>query len=206
MKRARMLATLGLHMGANVSGGREAIRLDYLDPLRTRLLLPLAAPGAAEDALPPVRASIALLDEYGLSNVDMMETMVEVRFAGEGFPDFSKLVESKVKSAFTREYSRVPHKAQSLSSIGRGGKAAPAGKKPAAKKKKDSDDDDNAYGDDVGFVVGRRRRVSRRMDNTQRAVHDESRRGLHDGSSCIEIAPSASPLAAPVLRLALEAS
>jgi len=68
-KRARLLAELGLHMGASVSGGREAIRLDIIDPLRTRLLAPMMRAGAVEDALPRVQETIALLDEYGLSSV-----------------------------------------------------------------------------------------------------------------------------------------
>jgi hypothetical protein len=69
MKRARLLAELGLHMGGNTSGGREAIRLDMLDPLRTRLLLPLCSAEAAAEPLQPVHTAIAILDEYGLSNV-----------------------------------------------------------------------------------------------------------------------------------------
>jgi replication factor C subunit 1 len=95
-KRARLLAELGLHMGAAVSGGREAIRLDMLDPMRTRLLTPLAAAGLAEDPLPTIAATIKLLDEYGLSKADLMETMVEVVFKGEGFIDFSERIDSKV--------------------------------------------------------------------------------------------------------------
>jgi replication factor C subunit 1 len=68
-KHARLLAEFGLHMGANVSGGREAIRLDIIDPLRTRLCTPLTTAGNATDPLPLVQSTIALLDEYGLSNV-----------------------------------------------------------------------------------------------------------------------------------------
>jgi replication factor C subunit 1 len=96
-KRARLLAEMGLHMGANVSAGREAIRLDMLDPMRTRLLVPLTAQGLAEDPLPTIAATIKLLDEYGLSKADLMETMVEVIFKGDGFVDFSERIDSKVR-------------------------------------------------------------------------------------------------------------
>jgi hypothetical protein len=109
-KRARQLAEMGLHMATHVSGGREAIRLDYLDPLRMRLFAPLVTKAAVEDPAAAADKSIKLLDEYGLSNTDMMETMIEVCFSNDtanvppaGMVDYAKAVDSKVKAAFTRE-------------------------------------------------------------------------------------------------------
>ena len=80
-KRARLLAELALHVAPHVSGGREALRLDYLDHLRTGLFAPLAAPGTPDDPAPVVDAVINMLDAYGMSRADMMETLTEVAFA-----------------------------------------------------------------------------------------------------------------------------
>ena len=111
-KRARLLAELGLRMAGHVSGGREAIRLDYLDPLRLRLMGPLMGAAATAEPGPPIAATIATLDDYGLAKSDLMETMVEVAFPGD--TDWSRAVDSKVKAALTREYNKTAHRAQSL--------------------------------------------------------------------------------------------
>lgn len=47
-KRARMLAELCLRIAPHVTGGREALRLDYVDALRTTLFAPLVGRGAVE--------------------------------------------------------------------------------------------------------------------------------------------------------------
>ena len=115
-KRARLLAELGLRMAGHVSGGREAIRLDYLDPLRISLLSPLTS--NKDDMSDIITSTIAALDEYGLSKTDMMETMIEVALPGDASnpaPDWPRLIDSKTKSALTREYNKTPHRAQSLS-------------------------------------------------------------------------------------------
>lgn len=98
-KRARMLAEFALHIAPHVSGGREALRLDYTDPMRTSLFAPLLGPQAVADPAPAVDAVINMLDGYGLSRTDMMETLPEVAFPppeGSGppgaaaFPDYLK--------------------------------------------------------------------------------------------------------------------
>jgi replication factor C subunit 1 len=74
-KRSRLLAELGLHVSTQVSGGREAIRLDYFDPLRIRLMSSLIATNATENTVNAASRTIAMLDQYGLSSSDLMETI-----------------------------------------------------------------------------------------------------------------------------------
>lgn len=132
-KRARLLAELGLHVGAYVSGGREAIRLDYADAFRMTMLAPLAAESVKDDPAPAISRVISQLDDYGMSKDDLMETLGnEVRFGerlAPGFPEYASLIESKVKAALTREYNKRPHKAQSLVAISAGTVASMKGGK-----------------------------------------------------------------------------
>ena len=90
-KRTRLLAELGLHLSSYVSGGREAVRLEYFDLLRARIMAPLVAPNASEHSAEAAEAAIVLLDAYGLSSTDLMETMIEISFAADdsgAFVDF----------------------------------------------------------------------------------------------------------------------
>lgn len=68
-KRARLLAEMGLHMAAHSSGGREAIRLDYFEPVRDMLFAPLIGDKALADPAGAAQKSIEILDVYGLSKV-----------------------------------------------------------------------------------------------------------------------------------------
>jgi replication factor C subunit 1 len=134
-KRARLLAELGLHMASRISGGRESIRLDYLDPLRSALFLPLVKASAGDATMPvatAVQASMTTLDYYGLTKEDMMETMTEVTFDGiPGVPDLLKQVDSKLKAAFTREYNKGVHSRQSLGGVSSGAVASFSGSRRA---------------------------------------------------------------------------
>ena len=128
----RLMAELGLHMSSNVSGGREAVRLDYFDPLRIRLMRPLVTASAVEHAAEAANETIALLDGYSLSQGDLMETMIEVSFAKDpsnAFPDYAKTIDSRVKAAFTREYKKGTHRSQSLGGLAPGAIKAVRGKK-----------------------------------------------------------------------------
>jgi replication factor C subunit 1 len=66
-KKARLLAELDLHMAAHVSGSRDAIRLDYFEPLQQTLFKPLMGEPAKADPVKAATAAIELLDAYGLS-------------------------------------------------------------------------------------------------------------------------------------------
>jgi replication factor C subunit 1 len=99
-KRERLMAEMGAHLAGRVSGGREAIRLDYFDALRTRLMAPLVARDAPEHSAEAAAQAVAMLDEYGLSSADLMETMIEVSFAKDEsgyFADFAKKIDPRVK-------------------------------------------------------------------------------------------------------------
>ena len=66
-KRARLLAEMGVRMASHVSGGRESVRLDYLDALRYACYRPLEGPPA--DLPAAFEAVMAVLDAYSLSRV-----------------------------------------------------------------------------------------------------------------------------------------
>lgn len=131
-KRARLLATLCLHASGKFSGTRSALRLDYFDPLRSHLISPMMeASDGARDTKEAVSTSIERLIDYGLSNTDLMESMMEIAFpptSGKGantngnivIPDYSKVLETKVKTAFTREYNKRGNPSQSLGSVSAG--------------------------------------------------------------------------------------
>lgn len=66
-KRARLLAEMGVRMAAHVSGGRETVRLDYLNALRFACFRPLG--GLPADLPAAFQATMDVLDAYSLSRV-----------------------------------------------------------------------------------------------------------------------------------------
>lgn len=163
-KKARLLAELGLHMAAHTSGGRSAVRLDYLTTLRATLFAPLIK---TTDAVAAAGKVSGLLDEYGLTRDDMMVTMAEeLAFktvahaelpAGPEFVDYTKVVDAKTKAAFTREYNKTAHRTQVFGGLPPGAAAAFTGRKRAAPRgggglgiegedEEDEDEDDEGGG------------------------------------------------------------
>ena len=69
-KRARLLAEMGVRLASHVSGGRESVRLDYLDSLRYACFHPLEGPPA--DPAAAFTAVMAVLDSYSLSRVSLL--------------------------------------------------------------------------------------------------------------------------------------
>ena len=69
-KRLRLLAEMGTRLAAHVSGGRESVRLDYLDALRFACFRPFEH--AVADASTAFEAVMAVLDSYSLSRVSGM--------------------------------------------------------------------------------------------------------------------------------------
>merc|ERR1712159_691391 len=127
-------------MNSRISGGGAAVRLDYLPIMRHLLLTPLLA-GTKEG----VETTVSMLDEYGLSREDFLESMAELQFTGDSpfkQKDLFKDFKGKERSAFTRAYNKGAHKSQALQQ--------PAGKKrPAATRSSDAstrnpDEDDDA--------------------------------------------------------------
>eukprot|EP00616_Rhizochromulina_sp_CCMP1243_P009043 CAMPEP_0118991158 /NCGR_PEP_ID=MMETSP1173-20130426/51167_1 /TAXON_ID=1034831 /ORGANISM="Rhizochromulina marina cf, Strain CCMP1243" /LENGTH=421 /DNA_ID=CAMNT_0006942269 /DNA_START=28 /DNA_END=1293 /DNA_ORIENTATION=+ len=134
-KRRRLLGDLAMHLSSAVSGGQEAVRLNYAPVLRRRLVSPLLQKGAEG-----VQETIAMLDEYGMSREDLFETLPELQLPGYG-EDLDK-IDSKTKSAFTRKYNQGVHRSQAIAG------AAQAG--TGKKRKVSTAPEDLVDGDEAG--------------------------------------------------------
>ena len=106
-RMARLLQELHHHMNYKVSGDSRELRLHYLPVLRKRFLTLLADKDG-----PHSEEVIVLMDEYGLDRDDLFENLDEfvLEQKAKKFAD----LDSKVKSAFTREYNKGFHKSQAL--------------------------------------------------------------------------------------------
>jgi len=96
-----------MHLNSSVSGGLEAVRLNYVPALRDRLMKPMLEQGPDG-----VDATIAAMDEYGLSRDDLFESLRELQFSNS--KDVFATMDSKTKSAFTRKFNQGTHKSQAL--------------------------------------------------------------------------------------------
>jgi len=118
-RKARLLSELSHHMNYKISADSTDLRLGYLPALRHKfsdLLLKKAArtgggEGDSHDG-PRVTEAIELMDEYGLDRDDLFENIDEFTLQAKA-QKFSSL-DSKTKSAFTREYNKGVHKSQAL--------------------------------------------------------------------------------------------
>jgi len=113
-KRRRLLGDLAMHLSSTVSGGQEAIRLNYAPVLRRRLLTPLI-----EKGVDGVQETIDMLDEYGMNREDLFETLPELQLPGYG--DAVDKLDSKTKSAFTRKYNQGVHRSQAIAAQAQAG-------------------------------------------------------------------------------------
>ena len=130
-KRTRLLGELALHTNSRVSGGTSALRMHYLPVLQSALYPPLKGPGGATN----VSGVMEFVDAYGLSREDVWETVPEFGFGAE-VKQLLDGIESKTKSAFTRQYNKGSHRSQALQ-VGVDPKVAkkPAKSDSAAKSK-----------------------------------------------------------------------
>jgi replication factor C subunit 1 len=129
-KKIRLLNEFRHHMNYKVSTDKADLRLHYLPLIRERLMELLADGDKAK-----VTEAIELMDEYGLDRDDVFENMDEFKIdpKAQAFGD----LDSKQKSAFTREYNKGIHKSQALVNEQGAGKVA---KKSKAPKEKDPSD------------------------------------------------------------------
>jgi replication factor C subunit 1 len=106
-KKSRLLNELGYHMNYRVSSDKADLRLYYIPVLRERFMELLA-----DGEKTKIVDAIELMDEYGLDRDDLFENFDEFKLdaKGRGFND----LDSKQKSAFTREYNQRVHKSQAL--------------------------------------------------------------------------------------------
>ena len=108
-KRKRLLGELALHANSRISGGSTALRLHYLPVLQSALYPPLKGPGGGTN----VSSVMEFVDAYGLSREDVWETVPEFGFGTE-VKQLLNGIESKTKSAFTRQYNKGSHRSQAL--------------------------------------------------------------------------------------------
>jgi len=99
---------LNHHMNYKVSGGTQEVRLSYVPFLRQRFLSQLKF-SKDEDRN---AVAIQLMDDYGLDRDDVFENLDEFTMEPKG-PKIAD-IDSKSKSAFTREYNKGSHKSQAL--------------------------------------------------------------------------------------------
>jgi replication factor C subunit 1 len=141
-KRARLLAELGSHMNSKISGGRSAVRLDYLSPLKHRFFTPLVRTANGGDTNAITKGVADLLDEYNLTREDLMVTLGEELIfkpdqlglpmnarAEPEFSDFLKAIPAQTKAAFTRMWNSMPHRTQVYGGLAPGKTSAFLGKK-----------------------------------------------------------------------------
>jgi replication factor C subunit 1 len=139
-KKMRLLQELHYHMNYKISGDSQQLRESYVPVLRERFLRFFTSDAEGSST----EQAIALMDDYGLSRDDVMETLDEFRMGKKDEPSFSDL-DSKQKAAFTRQYNQGSHKSQALVAE-QGGGSKP--KKAAGKPEKDPHDLD-AIDEDV---------------------------------------------------------
>jgi len=112
-KMKRLTHEIMTHSLLSIGQGFAAVRLEYTPYLRRALLAPLL-----EEKEEGVHKVIALLDAYGLSREDFIESLKELQFVVKEdkvlLRDFYEDVESKVKAALTRTYNQMEHKSQAL--------------------------------------------------------------------------------------------
>lgn len=106
-KNKRLCSELSTHLAKHVSGGRDAIRLDYLGAIFRYVASPLVE---SEDAA----TTIERLDEYGLSRDDLFEAMPDILFDDDYVKKFKAALTTKTKTAFTKLYNSTTHTSQAL--------------------------------------------------------------------------------------------
>ena len=102
------------HTALSIGQGFATMRLDYIPYLREFLIIPLIQKGT--EGVPEV---IALLDAYGLSRDDFIESMKDLQMVKANCTEYQlrdriDSLESKIKAAFTRTYNAGEHTSQAL--------------------------------------------------------------------------------------------
>jgi len=109
-KRYRLINELVNHSSLSIGQGFSAFRLDYVPYLRSKLLNPLLSCG--KDG---IAVTVELLDYYGITRDDFMESMREMQFINEsGFNDLFDCLDPQVKSSFTKYYNSQTHNTHSM--------------------------------------------------------------------------------------------
>ncbi|CAG0892298.1 unnamed protein product [Darwinula stevensoni] len=100
-KMSRLIQELHAHMRLRISGGRQAVNLDYAEKLKEAIAEPLVNHGQEG-----IQETLNFLEEYSLLREDL-ESLAEITtWPGSHNPDPFSKVDSKVKASFTRAYNK----------------------------------------------------------------------------------------------------
>ncbi|XP_034244815.1 replication factor C subunit 1 [Thrips palmi] len=98
-KMNRLIQELQLHMRLSISGGKEAVNLNYLEPILKAVIHPLVEEGSQG-----VPKTLQAMQDYYITRDDLESLLELSRWPGR--PDPMAPVDSKVKAALTRAYNK----------------------------------------------------------------------------------------------------
>jgi len=99
-KKDRLLQELKLHMNLKITGSKSCLKLDYVRPLRDKIVMPLLRDGQAA-----IDKAISTLNHYCLLKDDL-DSIIELSLWSNEKSPFAS-VDSKVKAAFTRNFNKI---------------------------------------------------------------------------------------------------
>lgn len=132
-KNYRLLNELHHHMNYKVSANAQELRRTYIPVLREKIFRLITKADSASN-----QKAIDLMDQYGLSRDDVVEKLDVLVLGKKGF-SFDDL-DSKQKTAFTKQYNAGVHMSQALvRAQGGGGTGSKKKKKLPAMDEEDED-------------------------------------------------------------------
>ena len=159
-KKIRLLQEFSRHMNYKISADAPELRMNYLPIMRQQF----------EELLfhkdgPKVSEAIKLMDEYGLDRDDVFENFDEFLFNSKELKvkKFGDL-DSNAKSAFTRAYNSMAHKAQAL--------VSEQGAEKSGRKKATAGDDGGEMGGAELDVVDDDKAVEEKSDDEDDDAED----------------------------------
>ncbi|OLY80451.1 Replication factor C subunit 1 [Smittium mucronatum] len=139
-KNQRLLSDLSSHMRNVISGDKTQVRMSYVQPLSMSLTAPLI-----ENGINGIDNVLEIMKIYNLTRDDW-DTIQDIQIVPKGVKTPASKIETKVKSAFTRQYNKEYSDGLTKS------KSAPKRKLDQEKIKPDLedvvDDDDDVIDDD----------------------------------------------------------
>ena len=98
-KISRLIQELQLHMRLSISGGKQAVNLDYIEPILNSIIQPLINDGAVG-----VPRTLQAMQDYFVTRDDLDSLLELCQWPGKS--DVMARVDSKVKAALTRAYNK----------------------------------------------------------------------------------------------------
>ena len=99
-KKDRLVQELKLHMNLKITGSKTCLNLDYIKPLRDRIIQPLIKNGSEA-----INKAVQTLNHYCLLKDDL-DSIIELSLWGNEKSPFA-VVDTKTKSAFTRTFNKT---------------------------------------------------------------------------------------------------